>query len=219
MPYINDDYDESSRLRMYLYMVLNFIVSLIIGLILATLVSRQLWVPMATPEEARVQCTSGQPYNVTTREWLQLGTLYLNSHFSRTGQYDIEKRLPVDVIYLLHPITCNGPSIKNFSYLHVEDAIIDKELVITILAKIVLWHNVTRYYYDWCSYGNCLFNDPLDEWWWMWFINWSAGVMGGTVLVWTLLCLLGPLHAWYDNIVIRVVSQRIRTVANRGDCV
>lgn len=218
----DDSDDESDRLRHYFHFSLDCLISLVLGLLLATLVSRQLWVPMPTPEEARVQCTSSEPYNVTTREFIQLGFVTLDSHWSQVGQYRIQKRIPVDVIYLLHPIICNGTHVRNYTHLRVEDAFAFNEghKVTDALNRIVHWNNVTRYAYEWCLFRDCLYNEPVEEMWGIWVLAWLGGVMCTSSLIVFLLYIPATLHKWYDKqglyeAFMRVLYRKEKTVANR----
>lgn len=197
-PWELDDNDPATRDRFYFYFALDCIVSVLLGIALATLLSSLLWIPNPPPEEARVICNSAQPYHVTEREHLHLGHVYMNSHYYTRGHHpSVQKQLAVDVSYVVHPVVCQRAGL-NWTLLRIEDAFVAGDPALAVAIKgVKLWHNETRYTYDGCRWRDCLYSEPAGAGWWWWFGLWMTGILLSAVTAIMLLWPCGTLHNHY----------------------
>jgi hypothetical protein len=146
----------------------SLVVTLPLSMLLATLVTPLFFSVVASPEEARVQCWHGEPYNVTERQPYYLGVVFFNSHYTAPqSRYQLYKTIQVTVTYLLRQIECQGHQGK-VSILSIEDALSqpsDAEVTAALSAiRAKRWINVTRWLYNWCgTEARCLYTEPYDE--------------------------------------------------------
>ena len=202
--------DEEEGPRYMRYCVIDCVLALLMGMVLTSAISSVLWTPMPSPEESRVQCTSETPYNVATREYLQLGSVYVNGVYYHTGHYSVQKQLPVDVTCIMHLVVCNGRSVVNWTHVYVEDAFQASEetQVVEALKRVTLLRNATRYTYEWCSWDDCLYTEPVEEWWGVWFGLWCAGVVCSSVVFAMPLLLSELFHRHYQRVLDEIDKRR-----------
>ena len=120
--------------------------------------------PIPPPDEARVECSSGVPYNVTEQQAYHLGNYANNKWTSPQSRYSLGKTIQVQVIWILCQIECHGRQGK-FPLLSIEDAlgISSADEVRAALAHVreKAWHSETRWIYPWCTHALwCLYDAP-----------------------------------------------------------
>ncbi len=166
--YERGEEDDVSDERYHALWIVSFMLALPLSMLLATLVTPLFFTAVALPEEARVQCWHGEPYNVTERQAYHLGEVFFKSHYiAPQSRYRLYKTIQVTVTYLLRQIECQGGQGK-VSILSVEDALSqpsDAEVTAALAAiRAKRWINETRWLYSWCdSQPRCLYTAPYND--------------------------------------------------------
>ncbi len=187
--YERGEEDDVSEERYRAIWIVSIMVTLPLSMLLATLVTPLFFTVVALPEEARVQCWHGEPYNVTERQPYHLGVVFFKSHYvAPQSRYRLYKTIQVTVTYLLRQIECQGRQGK-VSILSIEDALSqpsDGEVTTALAAiRAKRWINETRWLYSWCdSEARCLYTEPYDEGFiYQRFLRWTAWITVVAVVI------------------------------------
>lgn len=177
MPRHEGEDDERLNAVLVIVVLITLPPSLIIGSLFGNLIGPN-QIPPAN--EARVQCASGEPYNVSEAQSHSLGTYFADSHYTAPqSRYYLAKTVQVPIVWILMPIACVDRANRPHQFLAVEDGLgapsPDDVRAALNRAREKRWANESRWLYPWCTaHVSCLLGAPYQTPSSMVTANWVA---------------------------------------------